>query len=267
MAFLAGAQRKGEVMKLKVILAVILVGLVFGCADVNIGGGGGGNGWSTPTIVFGSGVVAQENRTVIGITGVVLAGEGNLYIEQGAAEELIVTAEDNLLPYILTEVRGGILEIRTRSNVDLRPSLPIEYRLTVVSLDSVLLSGVGDITVSDLVTPQLSLRRSGIGSVEVTNLDVDELDVVLSGMGDFDISGTVDLQRVNVTGLGDYDARDLVSLDAVISIVGNANQTATVRVSDMLTVTINGNGRVFYIGDPFVDANITGSGSVQQIPG
>jgi hypothetical protein len=245
---------------------LVIVGLS-GCADVNIGGGGGGNGWSTPTIVFGSGVVAQENRTVIGITRVVLAGEGTLHIEEGAAEELIVTAEDNLLPYIRTEVQGGILEIRTRSNVDLRPTLPIEYHLTVVSLESVLLSGFGDITVTDLMIPQLSLTLSGVGNVEVTNLDADELDVVLSGMGDFDISGTVDVQRVNVTGLGDYYARDLASLDAVISIVGNENQTVTVRVSDMLTVTILGNGTVFYIGDPFVDSDIVGSGSVQQIPG
>jgi hypothetical protein len=250
------------------IVVLAIVGLS-GCADVNIGGGGGGggNGWSTPTIVLGSGVVAQENRTVIGITGVVLAGEGTLHIEQGAAEELIVTAEDNLLPYILTEVQGGILEIRTRSNINLEPTLPIEYHLTVVSLESVLLSGVGDITVSGLMIPQLSLTLSGFGNVEVTNLEADDLDVVLSGVGNFGISGTVGAQRLNLTGLGEYDARDLSSLDGVISIVGNANQTATVRVSDMLTVTINGNGTVFYIGDPFVDANITGSGSVQQIPG
>ena len=250
-------------MKLKVILAVILAGLVFGCG----GGSGGGDGASTSIVVFGSGDVAQENRTVSGFTVVVLAGEGSLQIEEGAAEELIVTAEDNLLPYILTEVQGGILEIRTQSNVDLRPSLPIEYRLTVVSLDSVRLSCIGAITVSGLVTPQLSLRLSGIGNVEVTNLDADELDVVHSSVGSFDISGTVDVQRVNVTGFGEYDARDLASLDAVISIVGNENQTATVRVSDMLTVTINGNGTVFYIGDPVVDAKITGSGSVEKIPG
>jgi len=249
-------------MKLKVILAIILAGLVFGC-----GGGGGGDGASTTTVVVGSGILAQENRTVIGITGVFLAGEGSLHIEQGAAEELIVTAEDNLLPFIITEVQvhGGILEIRTQSNIDLEPTLPIEYRLTVVSLDSVLLSGVGDITVSDLVTPQLSLRLSGLGNVEVTNLDADELDVVHSGVGSFNISGTVNVQSINITGLGDYDARDLASLDAVISIVGNDNQTATVRVSDMLTVTINGNGKVFYIGNPIVDADITGSGSVEKI--
>jgi hypothetical protein len=217
------------------LIVFLAIAGLSGCVNVDSDSDFNSGGRFTSTDVFGSGVVAEENRTVIGITGVVLAGEGNLYIEEGAAEELIVTAEDNLLPYILTEVQGGILEIRTRSNINLEPTLPIEYYLTVVSLESVLLSGVGDITVSDLMIPR--------------------------------ISGTVDAQRLNVTGLGEYDARDLSSLDGVISIVGNANQTATVRVSDMLTVTINGNGTVFYIGDPFVDANIIGSGSVQQILG
>lgn len=249
------------------IVVLAIVGLS-GCADVdsdydfnNVGA------FAASTCVYGSGVVAQENRTVTGITGVVFAGEGDLHIEQGAAEELIVTADANLLPYILTEVQGGILEIRTRSNVCLEPTQPIEYHLTVVSLESVVLSGVGDITVSDLSATQLSLRLSGVGNVEVPNLDADELDVVLPGEGNFAISGTVDVQHVNVTGLGDYDARDLASLDAVLSIVGSENQTATVRVSDMLTVTILGNGTVFYIGDPFVDSDIIGNGSVQQIPG
>lgn len=267
MTFLARAQRKGRVMKVKVILAVILAGLVFGCANVDSDYDFNNDGAFTSNAVIGSGVVAQENRTVSGFTRVVLAGEGTLHIEQGAAEELIVTAEDNLLPYILTEVQNGILEIRTQIFIDLKPTQPIEYHLTVVSLESVMLSGAGDIKVSDLISPQLALTLSGVGSVEVTNLQADELDVVLSGVGDFDISGTVDLQRLNLTGLGDYEARDLTSLDGVISIVGNDNQTVTVRVSDMLTVTINGDGTVFYVGDPFVDSNITGSGSVQKIPG
>ena len=220
---------------------------------------------SKSTSISGSGILAQENRGVVGITGVVLAGEGNLYIEQGATDELIVAAEDNLLPHILTDVQDGILEIRTRSNINLDPTLQIEYRLTVVSLESVLLSGVGDITVSDLSATRLSLRLSGVGKVEASNLDADELDVVLFGVGDFHITGTVNLQRVEVTGLGDYDARDLASLDAVISILGNENRAAIVRASDMLTVRILGNGSVFYIGDPFVDSDIIGNGSVEQI--
>ena len=215
--------------------------------------------------VIGSGVVEEEDRPVSGFTRVVLAGIGILRIKQGTAEELIVTADDNILPHILTTVQGGTLEIR-KSNVSLDPSRPIEYDLTVVALESVVLSGAGDIMVSDLMTNVLALTLSGVGKVEVTTLDADELDVAFSGVGNVDIAGTVNVQRVDVTGVGEYDARDLTSLDAVISIVGNVNQTATVRVSDTLKVTITGNGTVFYIGDPVVD-DVTGSGNVQKISG
>ena len=249
------------------LIVVLVIAGLSGCTNVDSNYDFNNDGAFTSNVIFGSGVVAQENRTVNGFTRVVLAGEGTLHIEQGAVEELMVRAEDNFLPYIITEVRGGILEIRTRSNVDLKPTRPIEYHLTVVSLESIMLSGVGDIKVWDLMSPQLALTLSGVGNVEVNNLEADELDVALSGVGDFRVSGTVDVQRLNITGLGEYEARDLSSLDAEIIIAGNDNQTATVRVSDMLTVTINGNGTVFYIGDPFVDSDITGDGSVQQIPG
>lgn len=226
-----------------VIVTVILTALS-GCVNVGDDDGFDFGGFALESAdVVGSGVVEEEDRSVSGFTEVVLAGEGTLRIKQGTAEELIVRAEDNLLPHILTTVQDGVLEIRTQSNVDLEPSQPIEYDLTVVALESVFLSGVGD--------------------VEVTNLDADELDVTLSGVGNVDIAGTVDEQRVTITGLGEYDARNLSSRQAVISI---SNQTATVRVSGTLTVTITGNGMVFYIGDPAVDADITGSGSVQKIP-
>lgn len=270
------------------LIVTVTLAALSGC--VNVGGDGDDDDFDFDfdgfapgsEEVVGSGVVEQEDRPVSGFTRVVLAGEGTLRITQGATEQLIVTAEDNLLPRILTSVQGDTLEIRTQSNVDLEPSEPIAYDLTVVKLDSVLLSGVGDITVSDLMTPRLALTISGVGDVEVTNLDADDLDVALSGFGNFDISGavkdkldvvlsgvgnvdisgTVNVQNVTVTGLGEYDARDLTSLEADISVV---EQTATVRVRDTLTVTITGNGTVFYIGDPRVV--ITDRDNVEQISG
>jgi hypothetical protein len=197
--------------------------------------------------IEGSGVVEEEERTVSGVRRVVFAGEGTLRITQGAAEQLLVTAEDNLLQHIRTSVQGGTLEIRTRSNVDLEPSEPITYDVTVVTLES--------------------LQFSGVGGVEVTNLNTAELEVVLSGVGNVDITGSVNVQNVTVKGFGNYNARDLSSREATISLDGNVQQTATVRVSTTLKVTISGNGTVFYIGDPAVDSDITGSGRLEKISG
>jgi hypothetical protein len=41
--------------------------------------------------------------------------------------------------------------------------------------------------------------------------------------------------------------------------------SATVRVQDHLSATINGSGNVYYLGDPIVESSISGSGGVVKI--
>ncbi|HEX6384545.1 MAG TPA: DUF2807 domain-containing protein, partial [Anaerolineae bacterium] len=62
--------------------------------------------------IRGSGTVVRDDRPVAGIRGVTLATLGDMTIELGDEESLVVEAEDNLLPYPETEVRSGILTIR-----------------------------------------------------------------------------------------------------------------------------------------------------------
>ena len=49
-------------------------------------------------MVTGSGNIVTETRNVSGFTSITLAGIGNLYLTQGAAESVRIEAEDNLIP-------------------------------------------------------------------------------------------------------------------------------------------------------------------------
>ena len=102
--------------------------------------------------IDGSGVLALEHRQVGDFTGVILSGPGNIltatstvHIDQSGQTSAQVEAEDNLLQHLRTTVRGGNLEISTPDGIDLRPTLPIEFDLTVTALDTIALSGVGDV--------------------------------------------------------------------------------------------------------------------------
>ena len=86
----------------------------------------------------------------------------NLTIQQGAPEELILQTDDNLMALILTDVQAGILVIRNAPGFDLQPSQRMEADLTLTSIVSITLSGVGNITVPDLVTAQLELTQTGV---------------------------------------------------------------------------------------------------------
>ena len=242
---------------LVLILALILVG-VLACGS----GGGGGNPVQT---VVGSGAIVQETRSVTGATGVNMSSVADLTIEQGAPEELILQTDDNLIALILTGVQGGILVIRNAPGFDLQPSQMIEADLTLISIDSIRLSGVGSITVPDLTTTQLELTLSGVGDIDIFNLDAQSLDVLITGIGDISVDGQVDDQLITLTlgSIGDYDAENLTSETVDVEIAGSGS--ATVRVSITLNANITGSGSVFYHGSPFVTRTGNGSGSVVQL--
>jgi hypothetical protein len=242
-------QRLGFVALLSVIFLSILACQV---------SGGGFTG------VRGSGNVAEETRDVSGFTGVSLAGSGKLIIEVGETESLHIEAEDNLMEYLETEVRGGVLEIGVEDNVSLNPRRPIRFYLTVKELDTIVLSGSGDIIAPDMEAGRFSATISGSGGLEMERLDADTLDVTISGSGDIDITdGRVTGQNVTISGSGRYTAKGLESERAKVLLVGSGD--ATVRVSDHLRAIITGSGDVDYYGSPTVDLSVTGSGDVDRI--
>lgn len=218
----------------------------------------------------GSGEVGQDVRDVRGVREVELASFGNLYVELGEQEQLRIEADENLLDYIETEVRGETLTIRHRRGIGLWPrapwsqGAPIEYHLTVKALDSIKVSGAGNVSLPELTADQFRVEISGAGSIELEDLRVDKLNVRISGAGNFKVqSGEVDDQDISISGAGDYRARDLDSDTAEVNLSGLGS--ATLRVREHLDVHMTGAGSVRYLGRPTVEKNITGVGSVEAI--
>lgn len=213
--------------------------------------------------VVGSGIIATEDRVVNGFSSVTFASEGSLDIFMGGAETLGIATDDNLLEHLFTEVAGATLTIRTESGVDLIPSGTVDFNLTAVNLDEVLHAGVGEVEVFDVAQPALSLTLAGVGSLSASNLDVEELAIGHTGVGDVTVSGTADVQDISVSGVGVYDAITLRSAEATV--VLNGLGTVLVHATDVLDVTIVGDGVVRYLGSPLLTVNVTGNGTVEQI--
>jgi hypothetical protein len=194
----------------------------------------------------GSGLVVEETRSVSSFDRVSFEGIGRLVIIQGSEQNLTIEAEDNILPRIDTRVRGRTLQISfdtDRWENIIRPTEPIRFYLTVTDLESIFLSGLGDIDVQD---------------IEVQNLDV-----TLSGAGSITLSGAAERQDVNVSGAGAYDAGDLMSAVTDINLSGAGS--ATVWVTESLDVNITGLGSVSYYGDPELEQSISGLGSIEAL--
>jgi hypothetical protein len=210
----------------------------------------------------GSGHVKSESRDVHDFDRVELAGIGTVNITQGTAEALTVRAEDNLLPKIESVVRGGTLTLGPVAGVNLRPSKPIVFDLTVKQLRGIEVASSGDVRASGLTTDQLLLSMSGSGSMNTSRISAGTLTVQLSGSGDVTVSGQASRQMVTISGSGRYAAGDLSSRQAVVSVPGSGS--SAVNVSDTLTAIISGSGDVTYRGNPAIQRHITGSGSVTR---
>src|SRR5688500_18348008 len=83
--------------------------------------------------VRGSGNVTTEQRQVSGLGEVVLTTVGTLVIEQSDQESLSLEGEDNILPYIITEVKGGRLTIASKPGSRFTTTKSLTYKLKVKS--------------------------------------------------------------------------------------------------------------------------------------
>jgi hypothetical protein len=234
--------------------------------------------------IRGSGPVVEEERDLGNITGVVLSMPGTLYVEMGISEALRVEADENLLEYIETNVRGNTLVIETRQGVNIMTSHDINFYLTVDELESLETSSSGDIEAQDLRTNDFSIQVSSSGNVTIASLNCLKFNTQISSSGEVTISdlrgdstsvgisssgnleikgGQVQTQNINISSSGEYLARNLESLEAKVNI--SSSGSATIWVKDQLSGNISSSGNIYYYGDPEVNVSTSSSGEVKQI--
>lgn len=213
--------------------------------------------------VVGSGNLITDTRTVNNFDSITLDGLGQVTLTQGDTEGLALTAEDNLVPFIRTNVSNGTLVISFDPRAGIAPTRAITFDIKFKALKSLALSGAGSIRAAGLKSDRLALTINGAGTVQLTDLAANELNVSMNGAGNVSVAGQVTRQSVTVNGLGNYSADDLKSDIASISVAGTGN--TTVWVNQTLDVTIAGAGSVSYYGAARVTQRITGLGRVNNI--
>jgi hypothetical protein len=192
--------------------------------------------------IGGSGKVITDSRNVTGFSGVEVSGDARVEVEQGDVERVEITADDNLMPYLLSEVVGSRLRLGPKNLVNLDPTERIKYKVFTRNLSS--------------------LDASGSVSIDAKNVKTDSLELAISGSGDIKIDGEASTQKIAISGSANYNAEHLNSKEATLAISGSGK--AVLAVSDKLDVQVSGSGDVEYIGTPMITQNISGSGSIRQ---
>lgn len=253
---------------LAVILVVLLLGgMLFGksiglrpVASWEAVSGGLHFGDSEGERLSGSGNRVQEERPVSGVTSVEVSIPAEVTIQTGAQESLTITADDNLLPFIQTEVRGDTLVIDARPGYNLSFGQPVTIMLTISSLRELQVSSSGHVYVKPLQTDELRLRLSSSGDVEIEAIQAGEIEARLSSSGNVRISGVASELDLDVSSSGEFIASDLQVASARANI--SSSGEVTLWVTEELEANLSSSGDLAYYGSPQVRQNVSSSGNL-----
>jgi len=216
--------------------------------------------------VEGSGTVVSEERDASGFDAVELANMGRVVLRQGDVEGVTIRADDNIIPHLVTEVRGNTLHIGMTPGASakiVRPTEPVVFTVTFRELSAISVSGSGSIDVAHLEAPFLELALSGSGGIVIGDLEAGQVRSSLSGSGMLSLTGTADAQTLDMSGSGGYYAQKLVTRDARVTLSGSG--MIVVDAGETLSVNISGSGLVRYAGEPEITESITGSGRLEPV--
>lgn len=213
--------------------------------------------------IKGKGETVTETRNLSGFNKISLSIDGDVNYVQDTVYFVEISAQQNVLDVITTEVSAGELKIDSRRWI--RKHNGITILVHSPDLRAMHLSGSGNIASSfDIVTTGLELNVSGSGNITLAAVHTDELEVTISGSGNIVVSdGAASNQRATISGSGNIEMDGLQAHNSNGKISGSGS--ISVWVLDQLNATISGSGDIKYRGNPGVNTHISGSGSVIHI--
>jgi hypothetical protein len=211
--------------------------------------------------VKGNGKLIEKTRQVGEFESLGVSGSFDVYLKRGQEGKVVLSVEENLEPYLETEVEGGSLKIRWKRGANVRTTKSTAITVYFEELSGVALSGSGDIISQDrMVSDKMEIAVAGSGDIRL-DLEVEEVSAAVSGSGDVELSGTGRHFEAAVAGSGDIKAYDLKSETAELKISGSGTIHASVEKE--ITARISGSGNIRYKGKPRIeDIKVSGSGNV-----
>ena len=239
-------------MKQRLLLLIVLAVIISSCNYI------GGER------IRGNGNMKVENRTISSFDGVYVSGNTDIYVKQDSIFSVRVEADENLMEYIITELDGSTLKIRSKDGVNLKSSRSIKVYVSGPSFKYFKASGACDIFSESKITSseEIAIDISGASDVKM-ELVSPKIEADLSGAGSITLSGQTKDFKVDGSGSTDINCFDLQTENTVIELSGAGN--AAVFASVKLDLKISGAADVRYKGNATVSQKISGAGSVKKV--
>jgi len=210
----------------------------------------------------GNGDIVTEKRSTGDFDGLRIAGNFEVILEESNEAFVEINTDDNLLDFIDTEVKAGILRVTQEKKLISRSKIRIFVYYQ--ELKEIRAMGAALIKNEDyLKSEDLEIIMEGAGAIDLKILS-DKLLVELSGAGVISLAGEVQEQELNLMGAGKLEAFDLDSKDCIVTVGGLGG--AEIYVTEKLNAKIEGVGSIKYDGQPKdINTEIKGLGRIKPV--
>lgn len=230
-------------MKKIITSAVLFVMLSAGftaCDNVSVTTGDGSQK------VEGNGKLSTKTHNVAAFSAIDLSGVFNVFLSQGAKEEVRIETDENIQPLILVNVVNDTLKLKMKEDISIEKMKKINVYITLVNISALHTAGVGELKcTSALRLNSLELDCEGVGATDL-NIAAGRLTVKSQIVGALILSGTAKEATITHDGIGLISAFELHTEKMTLKASGMG--AAEVYASNEINIRASGIGNVKYKG-------------------
>lgn len=210
--------------------------------------------------IHGSGNITRENRQTGNFTGIEVGSALEVEVVSGATNTVVVEADDNLLHYVRTTVKGGILEIHNKGGVSITNG-HMKVFVSAPLLKMIRLTGASNLKTMDTLRgmEKFTAEVSGASKL-VAQVDAPSVSLEATGAANIIINGRTRSLNVEATGSSSVKAEELLSESGKVHASGAAS--AKVFTSVSIRAKASGAATIRYRGGGIAEIEKSGAGNV-----
>lgn len=213
--------------------------------------------------IKGNGTIKTETRKVSNYDKISVAGSFDVKLIKGMEGSITVKADENLMEYIVTEVKNGYLKIRIKKDFNISTNKTILVTVPFETINAISLAGSGDVYSEETIdSSDLKLSLAGSGNLNL-NVSSKNLSSNIAGSGNMTLNGNSNEFNCSIAGSGNVNGYELKALVATVKIAGSGN--VKINAVNEIQAKNVGSGNIYYSGNPSVEKiSSVGSGSIKK---
>ena len=213
--------------------------------------------------ITGSGNIITEKRNPGRFSGVSTSSGIDVELKIGEQMEVTVESDDNIIKYVETKIRDGVLRIRFEDGLSLT-STHVKVYVTAPAIKSLKASSAGSIMVNDVIQSdeKISIQASSSGNI-IVEVEAPEVKASASSGADIAITGKTRDYKADASSGATIKSGNLLSERTTVT--ASSGATANVHASVSLDARASSGASIRYRGGGNAQKRESSGGSVTKI--